>query len=438
MADMQFRKATKKALKARIALCGPSGAGKTYSALITAHALADGAPVAVIDTERRSSELYADVFDFDVLPMDRFDPRDLSRALALAAHHGYAVVVIDSLSHFWSGADGMLEQVDNAAKRSMGGNQFGGWKEARPMEREMIDAILAYPGHVVATMRVKTEYVIEEDSRGKKKPVKIGMKPEQRENLDYEFTLVGDMDHEHVLVVGKSRVSSLEGAVIPRPDGSFGRAILDWLNTDAAPPFDVTDLVMRLVSPGHTVESLRGIYQEASAAGVLGSPVMFEGESSTVGKLAGILALRAQSQGVQDSDRAPAATTVREPARDDDAAGTPDPQDPAPDGAGDTGETSPVPVDERTARRVAAYDERAARVAAAESDADLEVLHAEFRAEKSHRAESPHQGGKTLEQLILRRRIALGQGKATPDPFADAPPAGSPAASAAHPVAVTP
>jgi len=170
-----FETATKGQAKARIALTGPSGAGKTWTGLILATTL--GRKVAVIDTERGSASKYAGEFAVERLNMQRYDPRDLTKALAAAAGAGYDSVLIDSFSKFWNSSGGMLEQVDNAAKRSYGGNSFGGWKEARPMETAMLEAILSYPGHVIATMRTRTAYEIIEDNRGKKVPTKIGLKP---------------------------------------------------------------------------------------------------------------------------------------------------------------------------------------------------------------------------------------------------------------------
>lgn len=269
-----FTKATKKAAKARIALEGPSGSGKTYTSLTTARALAPNGRIAVIDTEHRSASLYADEFDFDTLELDSYDPQVLIQALAAAAAGGYDAVIVDSLSHFWMGTDGMLEQVDRAAKRSAGGNTFGGWKEMRPVERRMIEAMLAYPGHLVATMRTKTEWVIEENERGRKVPRKIGLKAEQREGLEYEFTLVATMDQENTLVVTKSRCRALSGAVITRPDASFGTTLLDWLQDGEAGPTaaelrdEVTD------NPHAGYDELIALYRKAERHGLLAAPVV--------------------------------------------------------------------------------------------------------------------------------------------------------------------
>src|SRR5690606_18286817 len=154
-----------------------SGSGKTYTSLALATRLAD--EVAVIDTERGRASLYVGVngWRFSTLNPQSFSPRSLTEALAVASSNGFGCVVGDSLSHYWMGVDGMLEQADRRAK---GGNSFSGWKEVRPDERRMLDALAAFPGHVIVTLRAKTEYVIEEDSRGKKVPRKVGLKPEQR------------------------------------------------------------------------------------------------------------------------------------------------------------------------------------------------------------------------------------------------------------------
>lgn len=280
-----FTPATKEAAKARIALAGPSGSGKTYTALVTARALAAGGKVAVIDTERESASLYADEFAFDTLNMHTYDPRDLIKALAAAGAAGYTVVVVDSLSHFWMGQDGMLEQVDHAAKRSYGGNSFGGWKEARPMERQMIDALLAYPGHVLVTMRTKSEWVVQENERGRKEPKKIGTKPEQRDGIEYEFTIVGDLDLEHTLVISKSRARPLADAVIKSPDEKFGEAVLEWLGNGKAMP-SVIDYRDAALERSATVDELRELHTTVKKRGLLNAAVIDgTGESVTLGAL---------------------------------------------------------------------------------------------------------------------------------------------------------
>lgn len=288
MSQMTFTRATKKQAKARIAFEGPSGSGKTYTSLRIARVL--GQRIALIDTEHRSASKYADLFEFDTLPLDRYDPQVLVDALAVAAAEGYEVVIVDSLSHFWMGTDGMLEQVDRAARRSAGGNSFGGWKEMRPVERRMIEAMLAYPGHLIATMRQKTDWVIEENDRGKKVPKKIGLKAEQREGLEYEFDIVGDLDLENELVVSKSRCPSLAGAVVRKPDEEFARTVLTWLDAGEASGLTAAELRDDALKPGAGRAELLSVYQRAQAHALLGAPVLDgQGAPTTLGELITVL-----------------------------------------------------------------------------------------------------------------------------------------------------
>ncbi|MBL3669609.1 ATP-binding protein [Streptomyces sp. M2CJ-2] len=283
MNSFTFTPATKEQAKARIALTGPTGSGKTYSALVIGTAIGDR--IALIDTERGSASKYADEFAFDTLPLATFEPPALVEALAVAAHEGYDVVIVDSLTHFWSGSGGMLEQVDNAAKRVAGGNTFAGWREARPLERAMIDALLAYPGHLIATMRTKTEYVVEADERGRKVPRKVGLKPEQREGIEYEFDIVGDLDHENTLVISKSRAKPLAGLVVRKPDAAFAEAVLDWLNAGKPTP-SASDYLTTATAPHTTYEELRGLYEEVRRHNLLAAAVLDPaGGSTTLGEL---------------------------------------------------------------------------------------------------------------------------------------------------------
>jgi hypothetical protein len=228
-----FQKATKRQSKARIAFDGPSGSGKTWTSLATATALADGGKVAFIDSERGSASKYADDFDFDVLELDGdFHPDRYVEGLRDAAKAGYAVAVLDSLTHAWAGRNGVLEQVD-AAKARFGGNSQRAWAVGTPMWQGLIDAMLQSPIHVIATMRSKTKFVEVDKGNGKKGYERAGMEPVARDGIEYEFDVVGDLDLEHNLVISKSRAGNRLDAMYRRPGPEFGEAVLAWL-TDGA------------------------------------------------------------------------------------------------------------------------------------------------------------------------------------------------------------
>lgn len=236
---MPFQKAVKYGSKLRLALAGPSGAGKTYTALTLACALAGGKPVAVIDTERGSASKYAltkdgQGFDFDVMELTNYHPQRYIDAIHEAEQAGYAVLVIDSLTHAWNSVGGVLEIVDNAAKRSQSKNTFNAWGEGTKIQNQLIDAITRSNMHIICTMRSKTEYVIEQVN-GKNMPRKVGMAPIQRQDIEYEYDVYAEMTVENTMLVQKSRCSELSGQVIEKP-GSEVAAVLDaWLAGDPPP-----------------------------------------------------------------------------------------------------------------------------------------------------------------------------------------------------------
>lgn len=224
---MGFKKATKAQAKGRIALCGPSGAGKTYTALELATGL--GEKVAVIDTERGSASKYADEFDFDVMELETFHPQNYIDGIKEAEAGGYDVLIIDSLSHAWMGKGGVLELHDKAKTKSRSGNSYMAWRDVTPIHNDLVEAILQSKMHVIVTMRSKVEYVQEKDDKGKTVPKKVGMAPIQRDGMEYEFDIVGDLDVDNNLIITKTRCRHLTGAVINKPGAETAQIIKDWL-----------------------------------------------------------------------------------------------------------------------------------------------------------------------------------------------------------------
>ena len=235
---MQFIKAVKSQARLRMALIGPAGSGKTYSAIQLATTMTPG-KVAVIDTEHGSAAKYADLFAFDVLNLTNFDPMNYVEAISAAVKAGYETVVIDSLTHAWNGVGGALHQVDQAAARSKSGSTFNAWRDVTPKQILLVESILQCRAHVIATVRSKIEYVLENG-----KPRKVGMAPVQREGLEYEFDIVGEMDNDHKMIITKSRCPALADQVIDKPGRAVANEIAAWLQ--GAP---VVETVAREISP---------------------------------------------------------------------------------------------------------------------------------------------------------------------------------------------
>lgn len=241
---MAFQKAQRHAAKLRMAIHGPAGSGKTKTALLIASGL--GARIAVVDTENGSASRYAGeegVPDFDV---DEVRPPYRSTIVAQkireAYEAGYDVLVIDSWTAFWKGEGGIMSAVDDVADRAAarGGKRdgFGAWREGDRLYREMVDAIIAAPLHVIVTMRSKMSYEKSEDG---KKVNKVGYAPEMRDGAEYEFDLECSLDEAHTLAIGKTRITDLDGKMFRKPGRALGEGLARWLDgtprpAAAAPP----------------------------------------------------------------------------------------------------------------------------------------------------------------------------------------------------------
>lgn len=234
---MPFAKATKKAAKLRLALTGPSSSGKTYSMLRVATGIvkAIGGKIAVLDTERKSASLYADMFDFLVCDIDPpYTCEKYIAALKEAESIGATVTCPDSLSHAWAGEGGLLEKVDSAQQK--GGNKFTAWGPATKQQNALINALLATEAHLICTLRSKQEYALEVGADGKQKVKKVGLGPVQRDGVEYEFSTVLYLDMDNMASVGsagKDRTGLFKGQephVLTEDDG---RAIVAWINSTA-------------------------------------------------------------------------------------------------------------------------------------------------------------------------------------------------------------
>ena len=216
---IEFKKAHRSKAKLRLAIAGPSGAGKTYSALLIASGIVPLEKVAVIDTESGSADLYADLGGYSTVTIN---PAEAA---------GFELIIIDSLSHAWSGEGGLLDQQGKAADSKYKGNSWAAWREITPLHNQLVETMLHTPLHVIVTMRSKTEY-IQTDVNGRKQIQKVGMAPIQRDGIEYEFTTVFDLSQNHTATVSKDRTKLFDGQYFT-PTADCGKALLQWLNAGA-------------------------------------------------------------------------------------------------------------------------------------------------------------------------------------------------------------
>lgn len=234
-----FKKATRFQVPLKMAITGPSGSGKTYTSLMLAQYLA-GDNVFLVDTEGKSALLYADEFAFHHTsmpypgaPKTGHHPENyiaIIKTLEEAVGDQEAVLIIDSLSHEWEGEGGMLEMVDFITGK--GRSKFSnGWRVMSPIHQKLVETILRSPLHIIATMRSKTDYQV--DSGGK--VAKLGLAPIQRPGMDYEFSVLVDMDRNHRISIEKTRCKPLTDRYFDKEDTlELAQILKDWLNTGEA------------------------------------------------------------------------------------------------------------------------------------------------------------------------------------------------------------
>lgn len=258
-----FKKAERKQAKLRLALAGPSGSGKTYSALLLAMGL--GGRIAVIDTEHGSASLYADIADFDVLELHApYAPERYVDAITSAEQAGYDVLIIDSYSHEWTGSGGCLEANEQLAHQKFRGNTWAAWNETTPRHRKLTDKILTSSLHIICTMRSKTETVQGEG----KKILKLGMKSEQRDGTDYEFTVVLDLTHDgHTAMASKDRTKLFDQPELVSIE--TGERLLAWLNSGVSPEDRAKELLIDALADIVTAKDMPSLHSAFNAAKVI-------------------------------------------------------------------------------------------------------------------------------------------------------------------------
>jgi hypothetical protein len=228
---LAFVKAQREQVKLRLGVLGAAGSGKTYSAIKLAAGM--GGKIAVIDTENGSASLYAHITDYDTLTITApYTCAKYIEAIHAAEEAGYDTIIIDSITHAWAGDGGLLDK--QAMKAKQGGNSYTAWRDVTPDHMRFIDAMLQSPCHIIATMRSKVEYVLEKNDAGKMAPRKIGMAPIQREGMDFEFTVVFNIDWDHMATPSKDRTEMFDGLMF-QINEKTGKDLKKWLDSGVAP-----------------------------------------------------------------------------------------------------------------------------------------------------------------------------------------------------------
>lgn len=233
MAKIQIRQAKREKIHAKIALMGASGSGKTYSALRIAKGMLEklkelgleqNGRIALINTEQGRGLYYANEFDYDIVDLVApYTPEAYIETILEIVKLEYPILIIDSTSHEW---DEVL-----AIQSRMGG-KYQDWARVTPRHDKFIEAIANTPIHVIATMRGKDQYTMDENQQGKTTVRKLGVGAKQREGFEYEFTATFLLDQADNLAVAKKDNTHLfeerNNFLLKEEDGV---AIIEWANS---------------------------------------------------------------------------------------------------------------------------------------------------------------------------------------------------------------
>lgn len=231
---MEFKKAVRSNIWVKVLMIAPSGGGKTYSCLRMATGFAKRLSqltgqeerVALIDTESGRGLYYADEFDYDYLELKApFTPERYIQAIDAAIEAGYKVLIIDSLTHEWSGKGGCLE-----IHSKIPGNSFTAWSKVTPRHEAFMDKIVDSPVHIFATVRGEDKYVLEEVD-GKQVPRKVSVGYDQRKHTEYLFTVSFVIEQDtHIATAVKDNTHIFEDKNDILTE-THGVHLCDWANS---------------------------------------------------------------------------------------------------------------------------------------------------------------------------------------------------------------
>jgi len=250
---MRLQQAERKQAKIKLGVQGPAGSGKTYSSLLIAYGMTrDWSKIAVIDTENHSADLYAHLGAYNVLTLDKpYAPERYIEAIEICEKAAMQVIILDSISHEWEGTGGILE-----THGSMMGNSFANWSKVTPRHNDFVQKIIQSPCHIISTIRSKQDYVLSEKN-GKMVPEKVGLKGVTREGLDYEFTLVFDLDIKHQATASKDRTNLFMDKPSFQITEMIGEQIKRWCASG-----QTLDAVVSMVNQATSVDDLRNIIMQ--------------------------------------------------------------------------------------------------------------------------------------------------------------------------------
>lgn len=231
MGILNIRPAVRGGFKVIIALAGPQGSGKTYTALKMARGMVSKpSEIGFLDTESKRGSLYADILDGRFRIADLFPPFSPSRyaqAIKEFQDAGVKVLVIDSGSHEWEG-EGGCDDIANAPLAA--GKKMANWVGAKREHKGFMNTLLHCDMNIIVCLRAREKT----DFKDPAKPVSLGIQPICEKNFMFEVTASLLMENEgktqHFLKMPyyfKEAFGTGAGYL----GEEAGRKIIEWINT---------------------------------------------------------------------------------------------------------------------------------------------------------------------------------------------------------------
>ena len=268
---MILQQAQRSQVKLRIGLSGPSGYGKTMSALLLAYGITDDwNKIAVIDTENNSASLYSHLGDFNVLNLEEpYSPERYIKAIKTCEEAKMQVIIVDSISHEWNGKGGCLEMHEKL------GGRFQDWAKVTPLHNQFIDGLIQSQCHMITTTRRKVDYSLDRDMNGKTKVMKLGTKEITREGFEYELTVNFEfINDNHLVKASKDRT----GLFMDKPEfvinAATGKKLKNWCSEGVS-----LEKVKKEISTCNNLDGLKHIYKKYPALAKETYPLIMERKS---------------------------------------------------------------------------------------------------------------------------------------------------------------
>jgi hypothetical protein len=251
---MELKQSNRNQARIRVAMSGPSGSGKSYSSLLLAYGICqDWRRIAVIDTEHQSAHLYSHLGEYNVLNLTApYTPERYIEAITTCEKAGMDVIVLDSISNEWDGDGGILD-----IHAQIGGNSYTAWSRVTPRHNALVQKILSSGSHIISTIRSKQDYVITEKN-GKSVPEKVGMKGIQRDGLEYDYTIVFELDIYNNVNCTKDRTQLFNSRIAFKIDDTTGKKIMQWCKDGEGYQTKVLEEMIRSCK---TIDELNNLYK---------------------------------------------------------------------------------------------------------------------------------------------------------------------------------